>query len=176
MAEPENALFELEQQADASGVDDDVLELVDEGVQVEETDGFTVISREQKCYETVVLSAKVWPEIKIKWPIKCVLSVLGKCRIKTKVPVTYKRISKLQLITRICVPSEDDLKNDIEDCIKEAVLAGVIVGVGTGSVALIASALKVYLTACLTAKGVEAANNISVDARMSKEPGKWKIV
>ena len=152
------------------------MELLDEGVQVEETDGFSVISREHKCYEMVVLSAKVWPEVKVDWPIKCVLSAFGKCRIKTKVPVAYKRISKLQLIARICVPSEDDLKNDIEDCIKEAVLAGVIVGLGSGSVAPMASALKLYLTTCLSAKGVNAANDLRVDARLSKEPRRWKRV
>ena len=176
MSQPENALFELDLESEASDFDDDAFESQRESVQVEETDRFSVVRAGNKCYETKVLSAKVWPEFKTEWPIKCVLSAFGKCRLKTKVPVAYKRISKLQLIARVCVPSEDDLKNDITECIKGAVMAGVIAGVGTGSVSATAAALKVYLMACLAAKGVEAANDISVGASIRKEPGRWKKV
>ena len=176
MDEPAKALFELDLQSDAKDSQDEALELLEEGIQVEETDGFSVAADKKKCYEMVVLSAKVWPEVKTEYPIKCVLSVFGKCRIKTKVPVAYKRISRLELVVRVCVPTEDDIKDAIEECIKGAVLAGVITSLSAGTVAATATALKVYLQGCLVAKGIKAEDDISVDASIRKKPGRWSRV
>jgi hypothetical protein len=129
-----------------------------------------------KCYDFTVFSMKGWPETKTEWENKCILKVGGKCVTKTKVPIVYHRKSTLKVIARVCLPSEDDLRAEVEQCVKEAIAAGVLAGVVTGNLAAIAAALKSYLVRCLTAKGIQAAEGVRVSLTQRKKRGPWKRV
>lgn len=127
-----------------------------------------------RCYDHVVLGIGGWPEVKTEWELKCVLKTGGRCRIRTKVPVTYHRTSELKFIATVCLPTEEDVGEIVRDCVRDAVAAGVIGNLSTGSTAAAAASLVAFLRACLSAKGVEAADGVHVSIHERKVPGAWK--
>lgn len=127
-------------------------------------------------FDFTLLSIGGWPETKTEWEIKCIVKIGGKCRVRTKVPVVYHRTSTLKFIATVCIPTEDNIRGAVEDCVRQAIAAGVITGIATGSVSAAAAALTAYLKTCLAAKGVAAANRVSVHIHEDKVVGPWKRV
>ena len=142
----------------------------DELVEMHTDAGFRAGS---SCLSFTVFSVSGWPETKTVWKNKCIVKIGGKCRLKTNVPVVYTRKSKLRVIASICLKDADELKREIEDCVKQAIAAGVFAGVLTGNLGAIAAAFTAHLKGCLAAKSVDVAD-LSVRLRQHKKPGKWK--
>lgn len=165
--------FSLMTAGDTKSLNPDEIEFYE---VVDEWPQHDALSVTDNCFENVLLSIGGWPETKTVMKNKCLVSIGGKCKLKTKVPVIYHRTSKLQFITKVCVPTENDLKTVIENCLKEAVAAGVLAGIVSGNVAAFAAALKSYLYACLTRKGVKEAEKISLRITEMKKKGPWKRV
>ena len=130
----------------------------------------------RRCHAMKLMSIDGVPEVKTEWKTKCVLKIGGKCVTKTKIPQLFRRSTKMVLQAKVCWPGEDDIRNAVEDCAKQAVAAGVLAGVFTGSLSAAAAALKTYLVGCLKAKGIELAEQVSVDLDILKEKGPWKPV
>lgn len=141
-----------------------------------EESSFTVLRSGQECDEFLLASVP-FPETKTEWEVRCVLKdpFSGKCVVKTKVPIVYTRTSKTRLIARICYPSGKAVEAHLKDCVTQAIVAGVAVGVVTsGNLAAAAAALKSYLITCLKVKVGEAIDDLSVDIRREKITGEWK--
>lgn len=132
-------------------------------------------AEEKKCIDTRIVKISEWPETKTKMETRCILKIGGKCVTKTKVPIIYRRTSKLMVYMRVCWASEDDVENALKDCIRQAIAAGVLAGVLLpGGFAAGAAAAKSYLIACLKAKGIELLEDLDVKIYKRKIPGKWK--
>jgi len=142
-----------------------------------EEEGFFLPATEGlSCRSFRVASVKI-PETKTEWVLKCVVKdpFSGKCLVKTKVPVIYTRISTIHLLVRVCVPDDAEAWEAIKDCVTQAIVAGIAVGVVTsGNLAAAAAALKAYLVACLKSKLGQAVSDIRVDLRREKVAGPWK--
>lgn len=154
-----------------------------EEAEVEYSEAFSDIGDEEtfehvatRCHSFDLLTISNFPEVKTEWQNKCILRIGGKCRASAKVPVLYRRTSRLALSVKICWPSEDDIIRAVEDCAKQAVAAGVLAGLITGSLQAAAAALKGYLISCLKSKGIGFADDISVGLQQVKRPGPWKRV
>ena len=124
--------------------------------------------------EYVMLSTN-WPEIKTEWPVKCVAKAFGDCVLKTKVPRLYRRTSKLQVVAIVTMPNEDRLIDDVEECIFSGSVAGLLTGYSIGA-ELGVAAFKTALEACLVVKGYAAADDVDVDLKERKKPGRWKRI
>lgn len=129
-----------------------------------------------RCHSFDLLTISNFPEAKTEWENKCILRIGGKCRASTKIPILYRRTSRLVLSVRICWPSEDDIVSAVVDCARQAVAAGVLAGLISGSLQAAAAALKAYLIACLKSKGIGFADDISVSLQQLKREGTWKRV
>lgn len=132
----------------------------------------------QSCRSFTIASVN-FPEVKTEWKIKCVLKnpFNDKCITKTKVPVLYRRTSKITLYAQVCVPSDDVLWDAVKDCVEKAVIAGIAVGVVTsGNLAAASAALKAFLISCLKGKFGNIINDIDVNLSRRKVPGAWKPV
>lgn len=144
-------------------------------MEVEES-SFTFLRSAQTCSEFQLASLNI-PETKTEWEVRCILKdpFSGKCLTKTKVPIIYRRTSKLRLVARVCYPSGQAVEADVKDCAQQAIIAGVAVGVLTsGNLAAAAAALKSYLVACLETKLGKVLDDIAVDLRREKTAGEWK--
>lgn len=128
-----------------------------------------------QCLDFKVLSVSGWPETKTEFKTRCVLRIGGKCQIKTKVPIIYRRTSKLQVIASICLPDARRVESAVKDCVQQAIAAGVLAGALSGSLTAATSALKAYLKTCLAAKGVSS-SGLEVKLRQHKKTGKWKKI
>jgi hypothetical protein len=130
------------------------------------------------CRSFLLASVSV-PEVKTEMVVKCVLKdpFSGKCIAKTKVPVLYRRTSKVRLFAKVCVPDDQKIWDEVSECIKEAVIAGVVAGVLTqGNLAAAAAVLKAFLIACLKRKVGDLSGDISVKLDREKTVGVWKPV
>ena len=133
-------------------------------------------SSSARSYSFVILSIRAWPEFKAAMKIKCILRnpFNEKCISKTKIPVVYRRISTIEFVATVYVPSEEDLKGVLRDCITQAVAAGAISGLATNSPKIAADALGVYLNSCLVGRGKDVAGDVDVRVTIQKQPGKWR--
>lgn len=148
-----------------------------ESILIEETEGEMLPLIEGLSCSDFVLASLNIPETKTEWEVRCVAKnpFNGKCIAKTKVPIIYRRTSKLRLIAQVCYPDGSSVIDHVEDCVKQAVLAGVAVGVLTsGNLAVAAAALKTYLIACLKSKLSDVIGDVSVNLRREKQAGQWQ--
>ncbi len=128
------------------------------------------------CREFLLASVSI-PETKTVLETRCIAKdpFNGKCIAKADVPIIYRRTSKVRLLARVCVPDDKDVTDNIEECVKQAVVAGVAVTLVTyGNLAAGAAALKSYLIACLKSKLGDFAGDIDVDLRREKVSPPWK--
>lgn len=166
----------------AAGTDEDGDFFVEPTVQAEpygvvEADG-DLLPQVQgiSCRQFGLASINI-PETKTTFEIRCLANnpFTGKCIAKTKVPIIYRRTSKLTLLAQVCVPDDIEIKNKLVDCIKQAIAVGIVTDVLTsGNLAAAAAVLKAYLVACLKAKFGEAVDDITVTLRREKALGVWK--
>lgn len=150
-----------------------------EPIFAEDIDGEIYPARAGTSCRSYTLGSINIPEVKTEWEIKCILKnpFNGKCITKTKVPVLYRRTSKLTLIAQVCLPTDDAVWDAVKDCVEKAVIAGVAVGViSQGNLAAAAAALKAFLISCLKAKLGDLVNEVDVTLSRRKIPGKWKRV
>lgn len=125
------------------------------------------------CHDFDLLKIKGWPEFKTVMELQCV-TIFGK-RICTDVPVIYMRDCEMHVVAKICHPVLGEILGDVENCLKQAAAAGVIVGLITLSPAAAGAALTGYLKACLLAKGVTRASEISAEVDpQSKSCSDWR--
>lgn len=115
---------------------------------------------------------KGWPEFKVENTQQC-KKVWGR-KICIDVPQAFERNCDLTAFAEISHPDADSIKAKIEECAKQAVAAGVLAGIYTGSLEAAAAALKTYLAACLQAQGVGALSQLSVTVRTESTCGDWK--
>ena len=129
-------------------------------------------------YEYVLLDANGWLEFKTDSRIKCVLKnpISDDCAIKTKVPVLYRRTSRLQWVATVYLDSREDYKEAVKDCISGALATGALAGLVTGSLESSAVVLEKYLEICLVAKEISNKLKVDVSIRTRKVPGRWKPV
>lgn len=159
---------------DALGFDTSRVQLVS-ALELEESTAVASIAG-RACHAMKLMSIGGVPEFKTEWVTKCVLRIGGRCVTKTKIPQAYRRSTKLVLQAKVCWPGDDDIRSAVEDCAKQAIAAGVLAGVFTGSLSAAAAALKTYLIGCLKAKGIDLADQVSVDLDILKEKGPWQKV
>lgn len=154
-------------------------EMPSDPAHVTEAEGEFVPRIERLSCRNFRLASVNIPETKTEFEVRCVLKdpLSGKCIVKTKVPIIYRRTSKLTLLAQVCVPDDSEVENELTDCVRQAIAAGIIAGVVTsGNLAAAAAALKTYLAACLKAKLGKAVADISVTLRREKVPGPWKKI
>ncbi len=144
--------------------------------ELEDSFEISAAALDARCYEYTVASLSGWPETKTVMEHKCIIKIGGKCRASMHVPVIYRRTSELRIVARVCLPTEDDLRKIIEDCVKEAIAAGALAGVLTGNLAAFAAALQAYLKTCLAKNGIAAAQQLSVRLSLHKQSGPWKRI
>ena len=113
------------------------------------------------CKDFDLLKIKGWPETKTVMKTKCV-KILGH-RVCTDVPVVYTRHCELHVTAKICHPDLAEIYGNVESCLKQAAVAGVIVGLITKSASAATETLTGYLKACLLSKGIKRASEISAD-------------
>lgn len=146
---------------------------------IDEAEGYHGAAVERaNCREFLLASVDI-PEFKTESEVRCILRnpLTGRCVASGRVPVFYRRTSRQRLLVRICLPDARDIWREIEDCVRQAVMAGIAVGVlSGGNLAAAAAALKAYLLACLKAKLGAAVDDISVDLRRERIAGPWKRV
>lgn len=177
----------------AEGLKEDVLEM-DSDIEVEDVDDDDgVESSLNEVIETDVrglTEAKIppqqvskkeirivlfgnWPEYKTVMRTKTVAKILGK-KIKTKVPVAYRRHSKLEVFVYIEYPTswEQKLIVDAIDCAKKAAIGAVAVSIAGGA----AAAYPVFAASfeiCIKAKLGSYADEIGFGTDSRKVVGKW---
>jgi hypothetical protein len=117
-----------------------------------------------------------FPEFKTEWQTKCIVKIAGKCRLKTKVPIFYRRTSKIVVEVTASWPTQDDIASAIEDCAKQALAAGIFAGLLTGGFQPAVAAFEAYLAGCLSTKGVDLAGKVKIGMRERKRAGVWKRV
>ena len=122
---------------------------------------------------TLVSANNPVPETKIEMETKCVLSLFGKCRAKTDLPVTYRRTERVRVVAIVEVQSGAAIRDAVEDCVGQAVAAGVVAGLVTGSLNVGTAALDTYLKACLADRARDIID-IRLDRRTTDGP--WKKV
>lgn len=150
-----------------------------EPIFAEEIDGELYPERAGKSCRSYTLGKVSIPEFKTEWKIKCILRdpFSGKCITKTKMPVLYRRTSKVMLIAQVCLPKDDTVWDAVKDCIEKAVIVGIAAGVILkGNLAPVTAVLKAFVISCLKAKLGDLANEVDVALRRHKIPGKWKKV
>lgn len=111
------------------------------------------------CRDFDLLKIKGWPETKTVMELRCV-KVFGK-KICTKVPVIYTRECELKVVARICHPQLQDILGDVQSCLKQAVIAGVIGGLVADDAQVASATLTGYLKACLLSKIGQRASQIT---------------
>lgn len=115
---------------------------------------------------------KDWPEFKVETEQIC-RRIAGR-KICVNVPRAYQKTCELTAFAEIRHPRAESIRGKIETCTRQAVAAGVLAGVYTGSLDAAAAALKVYLTACLAHQSVDALSQLSVTVRTESKCGPWK--
>lgn len=71
-------------------------------------------------------------------------------------------------------PDIDAIRDDINECMKAAVLAAIGAGLLTGNIAAAGAAFKASIIACLKAKGVAWASEITIWIDEDTKKGSWK--
>jgi len=146
---------------------------------IDEEEGVFLSAAEgMSCRDTVLMSTDI-PEFKTEWEVKCLIKnpLTGRCLTSTKLPIFYRRTSKLRLIVRVCAPNTAAIWGDVQDCLRQASLAGIVAGVLTGgNLAAAAATLRTYLVACLKEKLGQVFGDITVALRREKVTGTWKRV
>jgi hypothetical protein len=127
-----------------------------------------VAGANQECHRFHLAEITGWPEVKTEWKLQCV-TIFGH-KVCTNVPVVYHRSCTLYVFVDVCYPRGG--LNDIQTCVTGAALAGAVAAVISGGAAA-APAFKAALEACLLARGVKWANEISVNAGTASECGPW---
>lgn len=143
---------------------------VEESAAISARDGET-------CADFVLASSNI-PEFKTEFEVKCVVPkpFSSGCLVQTKVPVLYRRTSKQQLVARVCYPNGQSIEQHLKDCVTEAVIAGVAVGVLTsGNLPAAGAALQGQLILCLKRK-LGTSVSISVGLKREKVAGNWHRV
>jgi hypothetical protein len=113
------------------------------------------------CNDFDLLKIKGWPETKTVMEKKCV--VIFRRKICSDVPHVYTRNCELHVTATVCHPNLAEIIGDVESCLKQAAVAGVIVGLVSESAEAASATLGGYLKACLLARGVKQASDISVN-------------
>lgn len=126
----------------------------------------------KQCVKMELLKVKNWPEFKTGTGKKCWKTPFGKKCVNY--PRLYQRNCELLVYAEICHPKANSIRNDIIDCARQAVAAGVIAGVYTGNLAVATESLKAYLVTCLSTKGTKRLDQISVKLRTETKCGSWK--
>lgn len=126
----------------------------------------------QGVYEKEVLKIKSYPEVKVDTVKKC-RKVLGK-KICVNVPQGYRRTGTLSVYLVVTYPK--GFEREVRACAVGALSTAVIAGLASGNFAAAINALKPALTACLTAKGSQAAGrtNVKFVRRTTHTP--WKKI
>ena len=111
------------------------------------------------CHDFDLLKIKGWPETKTVMERQC-KTILGH-KICADIPVIYLRSCELHVIASICHPDLAEIIGNVQECLRQAAIAGVIVGLVTESPTAGSAALTGYLKSCLLAKGVRSASEIT---------------
>ncbi|MCR9255332.1 MAG: hypothetical protein NXI16_04475 [Alphaproteobacteria bacterium] len=133
-----------------------------------------VVMASEQCHRMTLAKIKGWPEVKTEMERQC-RRVFGQ-RICLDVPVLYRRNCEQIIEAEICWPTNVDIVDMVEDCVKQALAAGILAGILTGNLAVAASTLTLYLETCLKAKGVEVASAVRVGLKRRKRCGPWRRV
>ena len=122
--------------------------------------------------EVGLLKTIINVQTKVEWKMEC-RRILGR-KVCTKIPKIYKRDVYLEVYATIRHPTLDQLKKDIELCVKVAVAAALAVGLATGNYAAAAKAFQGALVTCLKTRGVDRASEIKVDISDRTTKGRWR--
>jgi len=127
----------------------------------------------QQCVKVGLFKIRGWPEFKTEIKKHCKKTPFGK--VCVNLPQLFTRNCELEAFTEVCHPDAANIRGDIENCVKQAVVAGVVTGIVTsGNLAAAAGVLKTYLVGCLANKLGERVNQISVSVRTESKCGSWK--
>ncbi|RTL73090.1 MAG: hypothetical protein EKK41_01340 [Hyphomicrobiales bacterium] len=124
-----------------------------------------------ECHRFRLAEIRGWPETKVEMEQQCV-TIFGH-RICTDIPRLYHRSCTLYAYVDVCYPAGG--LNDVETCILGAALAGAVAAVISGGAAA-GPAFKSALEACLLAKGVAWASDITVNAGSDTDCVPWHPV
>ncbi len=123
-----------------------------------------------------IASIKNWPEFKVTHPVKTIAKIMGR-KIKTKVPQSWRRSCKKKVFAELSYPKdlEQQGKDALTSCAKDAAVASVAVAMGTGP----ASALPTFvgaLEACVKARSAKLMDDVDATIDTDKDCSKWKKV
>ena len=81
------------------------------------------------CHDFDLLKIRGWPETKVVMERQC-KTIFGH-KICTDIPVLYARSCELHVTASICHPELPQILGDVQECLKQAAITGVIVGLIT---------------------------------------------
>lgn len=136
-----------------------------------ESDSIEPMERSESVRITL-FKIKGWPEFKVEMKKEC-RTVFGR-KICINIPQAFQKNCDLIAFAEIRHPAANSIRGKIESCTRQAIAAGVLAGVYSGSLEAAAAALKAYLTSCLAAQGVGSLAELSVTVRTESKCGNWK--
>jgi hypothetical protein len=127
----------------------------------------TLMTAGAACHDFNLLKIKGWPEFKTMMEKQC-KTVVGH-EICVNVPVLYMRDCEADLVATVCHPNLAEILGDLEACLQQAAIAGVVAGLLTENPAAAAAALTGYLKSCLLAKGVQRASEVTASVQLNSQ-------
>jgi len=130
-----------------------------------------------QCYPKALARFGGWPEVKTGDEERCAWidlgPFLGKKKVCARVPVAYQRKCEKVLIANICHPKLDEVKADIEECVKGALTATIVEAVIAGDISKAADTFEKTLQACLALKKVQRAQETRVTFNVNSQCDEW---
>ncbi len=126
------------------------------------------------CKDFNLLKIKGWPEFRTLTEQHCKDTLVGK--VCWNVHPVEKRECESDFVVTVCHPTLEEILGDVESCLKQAVVAGVITGLLTETPPAAAAAATAYLKSCLASKGVQRASEVVASVRMDSACGGWHRV
>lgn len=148
-----------------------------EALLVDEEEGFYYAQPEPGACREFLLVRSNHEEFKTEETVRCIARdpMTGRCLLKSKVPVTYRREAIRRLLARVCFPNSAQPWTEVENSIRLAVSAGVGVNTLTeGNLSGSADALRSSIQSTLAEQEVPTQGALTVDMRREKIVGPWQ--